>query len=160
MGFNNFQRRGALILSPIGSCICDLRLTCCRKIIIVDGAGVAPYIYLYCRVVVGYSNSSSRVTTTAAAFSAAHPKNVGGQCTDDGGCGGGNGAVYRRCRFPPQTFVVFLCLCVCVCVRLCVLVYPTRRDANIIILTFYTPRPSTNAWVSLCFERSVERDTL
>lgn len=48
----------------------------------------------------------------------------------------------------------------CVCVRLCVLVYPTRRDANIIILTFYTPRPSTNAWVSLCFERSVERDTL
>lgn len=47
----------------------------------------------------------------------------------------------------------------CVCVRLCVLVYPTRRDANI-ILTFYTPRPSTNAWVSLCFERSVERDTL
>lgn len=51
------------------------------------------------------------MTTTAAAFSAAHPKNVGGQCTDDGGCGGGSSAVYRRCRFPPQTFVVFLCLC-------------------------------------------------
>jgi len=35
-----------MILPPIGSYICDLRLTCCRKIIIVDGGGVAPYTYI------------------------------------------------------------------------------------------------------------------
>jgi len=39
-------------------------------------------------------------------------KTLRGHCTGDGGCGGGGGGVYRRCRFPPQTVVVFLCLCV------------------------------------------------
>jgi len=116
-----FRRGRALILSPIDSCICDLRLTCCRKIIIVDGTGVAPYIYLYCRVVVGYSNSSSRVTTTAAAFSAAHPKNVGGQCTDDDVA---MAVAVVLCidvaDFLPKRLSYF---CVCVCAFVCVCAY-------------------------------------
>jgi len=43
------------------------------------------------------------------------PKTLRGHCTDDGGCSGGGGGVCRRCRFPPQTVVVFSCLCVFVC---------------------------------------------
>jgi len=44
----------------------------------------------------------------------------------------------------------------CVCVCLCALVYPTRRDANIIILTFYTP-PAFDECSGLSLFRAVRR---
>lgn len=119
-----------MILPPIGSYICDLRLTCCRKIIIVDGGGVAPYTYI---VYIFILQSCSRLQQQQQ------------QGDDDGSCIQCSAPQKRWEVIAPMTVAVavaaVLCIDVadflpkrsqyfCVCVRLCTFVCTSISHAE------------------------------